>query len=114
MATVLHLWKTTYTRRLLQRQSQRTMKGYVPCLFFWTDIYTYEPDCFLFIRMSASVHVYVCECRNAKEKMYVSLCVHVLGMRNALLPDSGQGHASHADMGIAIVKAMGLLSDKVL
>ena len=46
--------------------------------------------------------------------MYVSLGVHVLGMRNALLPDSGQGHASHADMGIAIAKAMGLLSDKVL
>ena len=49
-----------------------------------------------------------------KKQMYVSLGVHVLGMRNALLPDSGQGHASHADMGIAIAKAMGLLSDKVL
>ena len=53
------------------------------------------------------------EMQKKRKHMYVCLCVHVLGMRKALLPDSGQGHASHADMGIAIVKAMGLLSEKV-
>ena len=64
MATALLLWKTTHTGRLLL------------CLFillFGTDVYTYEPNCFLVIRTSASVHANVCECNSSKKQMYVSL-----------------------------------------